>query len=96
MKVKYVKEKMCPFISDSIRTNCICSSCMAWVYTYEKEAIDSQYLKYPIHTTIANSKEYQLRKKGYIDDGFDENGFNLTLYQELKEEDKEGYCTRLS
>jgi len=86
MTVSEAKEKVCPFMPlfySSLQTetieisgiDCICGSCMAWVYT-------------KTHSDYKTERKETYKNNATIDIEY--------VAPELCEDEKEGYCSRLS
>jgi hypothetical protein len=94
MTVEEAKAKVCPFMSNHVanatdltlgEVNCICGGCMAWVYTKHEAILNEDELDKSFKTYIKMSTS---RMESYM--GVD------VKYTELPEDEKEGYCKRLS
>jgi len=110
MLVNEAKQKICPFIFNTTSTalgetqgyhiNCICSDCMAWVYTKETEKTESKrYIKALCKCGKSEDMEHICWECGDVASEH-RGGFEKTYTygddtKQLPEDEKEGYCKRL-
>jgi len=110
MKVSEAKQKICPFmngyevvgnIAVSKPKYCICSDCMAWVYTKETEKTESKrYIKALCKCGKSEDTEHICWECGDVASEH-RGGFERTYSygdgtNQLEEDEKEGYCKRLN
>lgn len=107
MKVSEAKEKICPFMSDNTMgrdyngnyngvSYCVCSDCMAWVYT--KEVKHDDIIETKITLDLNEDKSEITEQHELIDERMIGLALSRTygIPKKLSEDDKEGYCKRLS
>jgi len=103
MKVSEAKQKICPFMNGyevigSIAVSkpkyCICGDCMAWVNTTMQQYKEMESVNFSDKDAI--DKINHIKNNGKIICYQDEWVCNLGIPIKITEDEKQGYCKRLS